>query len=557
MNKDELKYVKENYFSKELDLNFLFEAISEVLEVDDSSQLHEQMTSPATLTLQAIPDIDVTELGWTDVRTVGDQEVSGPARNQLLQFLANIQGTDLSDKLASLSAFYNDPESVRTEGSSLGGRIASALSYLVFYKTLTKIISNFNAASAGFNFEAFLAVLLGGKQIPANTGAIADFVAEDNTPISLKLYSEKSLVVGGSFTDLVGDLVDPQFGHDFMQYVVVMKSFEDDTQGLDVKGVLKFHRFDFTIDNIANIILGSMGKSVKCIELPAEFIEQVSAGNEEYDFNATLPSQENLPSPEELEVQFIELLRTKIDSLEYGIEQAQVNNLTQILDWAKNDELFSLVERGESLLVARGASAISENNPALRKAVDMSFGEMGLAAGQLQMIRRQVAKSTAEVNEQFTKKKQKSERAKILKTQGVFADAQTSVDFYNGLSPELKKKALLNSRGYLSTLQFDLNRGQVLKVESLAGEYSAVPSGQSGTDIGTIKIGAVYVQEVLNKLTAELNGAWTSIFQSVKEIQEGTYAFMAGGLADDSEAEKAIKASRNVEEKTQEIRPEV
>ena len=557
MNKDELKYVKEEYFNKKLNLNFLFEAISEVLETDQTSHLHEKMTNPSTLTLQAIPDIDVTELGWTDVRTVGDQEVSGPARNQLLQFLSNIQGTDLSDKLTSLTAFYNDPESVRVEGASLGGRIASALSYLVFYKTLTKVISNFNAASAGFNFEAFLAVLLGGKQIPANTGTIADFVSADNTPISLKLYSEKSLVVGGSFTDLVGDLVDPQFGHDFMQYVVVMKSFEDDTQGLDVKGVLKFHRFDFTIDNIANIILGSMGKSVKCIELPAEFIEQISAGNEEYDFNATLPSQENLPSPEELEIQFIKMLHIKLDSLEYGIEQEQINKLTQVLDWSKNDELFTLVQRGESLLVARGASAISENNPALKKAVDMSVGEMGLAAGQLQMIRRQVAKSTAEVNEQFTKKKQKSERTKILKTQGVFADAQTSVDFYNGLSPELKKKALLNSRGYLSTLQFDLNRGQVLKVESLAGEYSAVPSGQSGTDIGTIKIGAVYVQEVLNKLTAELNGAWTSIFQSVKEIQEGTYAFMAGGLADDSEAEKAIKASRNVEEKTQEIRPEV
>ena len=78
-----------------------------------------------------------------------------------------------------------------------------------------------------------------------------------------------------------------------------------------------------------------------------------------------------------------------------------------------------------------------------------------------------------------------------------------------------------------------------------------------GTDIGTINIGAVYVQEVLNKLTDELNESIFSIFQSVKEIQEGTYAFMAGGLADDAEAEKAITASRNVEEKTQEIRPEV
>ena len=224
MNKQELEYIKENYFNKKLDLNFLFETIGEVLESAETSQLHEEVTNPSSITLQAIPEIDVTELGWTDVRTVGDQEVSGPARNQLLQFLSNIQGTDLSEKLTSLANFYNDPESVRVEGASLGDRIANALSYLVFYKTLTKVISNFNAASAGFNFEAFLAVLLGGKQIPANTGTIADFVAADNTPISLKLYSEKSLVVGGSFTDLVGDLVEPQFGHDFMQFVVVMKS---------------------------------------------------------------------------------------------------------------------------------------------------------------------------------------------------------------------------------------------------------------------------------------------------------------------------------------------
>ena len=38
-------------------------------------------------------------------------------------------------------------------------------------------------------------------------------------------------------------------------------------------------------------------------------------------------------------------------------------------------------------------------------------------------------------------------------------------------------------------------------------------------------------------------------------IQEGTYAFMAGGLADDSEAEKAITASQDVQTKTQDLRP--
>ena len=230
MNKDELKYVKENYFFQKLGLENLFEAIGQVLETSNQQEtiklLREEMET-AGLTLQSIPEISVTELGWTDVRTVGNQEVSGPARNQLLQFTKNISGTDLEEKVASLADFYNNPESVNIKGGTPGDRIANALSYLVFYKTLTKVISNFNAASAGFNFEAFLAVLLEGAQIKANTGTIADFTAGDNTPISLKLYSEKSLVVGGSFTDLVGDLVSPQFNpHDFMQYVVVLKSFE-------------------------------------------------------------------------------------------------------------------------------------------------------------------------------------------------------------------------------------------------------------------------------------------------------------------------------------------
>ena len=129
----------------------------------------------------------------------------------------------------------------------------------------------------------------------------------------MKLYNENSLLVGGSFVDLVGDLVNPQFApHDFMQYVVVLKSFGDTKQGLDVSGQLKFFRFNFTLDNVVNIVANSMEKSVKCIELPAEFIRQVSAGNNEYDFNATLTSQENLPSSEEMETMFVQELANQL-----------------------------------------------------------------------------------------------------------------------------------------------------------------------------------------------------------------------------------------------------
>ena len=579
MNKNELQYIRENYYKKNQSLGFLFEAIEEIMESENifrkNRLLREQMEG-ASLTLESIPDISVTELGWTDVRTVGDQEISGPARNQLLQFTKNIQGTGLEEKVASLAEFYNNPDSINLEGSSPGQRIANALSYLVFYKTLTKVISNFNAASAGFNFEAFLAVLLEGSQIKANTGTIADFTSGDNTPISLKLYAEKSLKVGGSFVDLVGDLVSPQFSpHDFMQYVVVLKSFEGASQGLDVKGQLKFYRFNFTLDNVANIVLKSSGHSVQCIEFPAEFIQQVSAGNAEYDFGETLPSQENLPSTEEMETMFVgELEKQLAQTFTVNIQKGgqgptdfKVNVSPEDLaafttgpfDWANNDNFFKPVVKfkGDEPEVMRGVSPINRTNKALKDAIAVAFGEKGLPDIELKLIALSVSQANEAVKNSFSATKQKDKRRELLRQPGVFATAQESVEFYNSLTdPELKKRALLNSKGVLSTLQFDLNRTQVLDIESIAGEYSALPSGQGSVDIGTIMIGSEYVQEVLNKLTEELNQSIFQIFQSVKLIQEGTYAFMAGGLQDDAQAEKAINASQDVEGKVQELRPE-
>jgi len=553
----------------------LFSLIEEVYEVKKGALFKEAKSElqilkeqfinerkELNLTLQAIPEISVTELGWTDVQTKGDKEIAGPARQQLLQFVSQITGSDISAKVKSLADFYANPQSIELASDSTGKRIAKALSYLTFYKTLTKVISNFNAASAGFNFEAFLAVLLDGQQIVANTGTIADFKTGDNVPISLKLYSEKSVLVGGSFTDLVGDLVNPQFApHDYMQYVVVMKSFEGESSGLDVQGSLKFYRFNFTLDNVANIVLNSMGKSVKCIELPVEFVRQVQAGNKDFDFNSVLPSQENLPSTQEMETTFVGAL-DKIMAKE-NLPEEYVEMLTQILDWANNDELFKTVEKGERFLVVRGQSDIQVSNKALNAAVT-SFLQSNTVDEEVlapttknrNLIRAMVSAANKVVTDQFTAKKLKSARTIALRKKGVFLDASKSVEFYNSLDPEMKKRALLNSRGYLDTLQFDLNKGQVLRIQDIAGEYSALPEGQSEPNIGIIPIGTTYVQEMLNRMTKELNEAIFDIFVSVKEVQEGSYAYVAGGLSDevDHEAQKAIKASNKIVSKTEELR---
>ena len=89
----------------------LFGLIEEVFEVekgrlfnsnrDPISLLKEQFLNERksmTLTLDAIPEIDVTELGWTDVTREGEKPINGPERQKLLQFLEHVQGEDFVHK---------------------------------------------------------------------------------------------------------------------------------------------------------------------------------------------------------------------------------------------------------------------------------------------------------------------------------------------------------------------------------------------------------------------------------------------------------------------------
>ena len=517
------------------------------------------------LTLQAIPEISVSELGWTDVQTKGNQRVSGPEREQLGQFLKQIEGEDLAAKIASLALFYENGPSEDYDSLPVGEKIAKVLSYLVFFKALTKVVSNFNAASAGFNFEAFLAVLLDGQQVPANTGTIADFTTGDQIPISLKLYNEKSVVVGGSFNDLVGDLVNPQFsGFDGMRYVVCMKSFtssetgEKQGAGLDIEGDIKFFQFDFTLDNIADIIAKSMDKSKICIQLPAAFV----ASKGRRDVSSELPGNA-MPSAQDLEDMFIGYFKQEIASeLEGGdieLNDGQINAFLDRLEWSKRDSLFAPVGKGDvQKMVVRGQSGIIKKtgNPEVKAIVD-ELAEAGVfgssqedprgLAKVVKNLKKDFGKATDRANDkvraEFATARVKSERNKMLKQPGFYASIEDSVTFYNKLkgNPEVQKRALLNSRGMLETHQFDVNRKQVLEISQ---------------DLGVIKIGARIVQEMLNKMTQDLNEAIFDIFTNVKIIQDSTYAFMASGLQDDEKAKASIKASNAIAYKTEELRPE-
>ena len=597
-----------NYYkSKESELNTLpelFKLISEVFESERVNVLAEHQKKSnllkereefaagksLTLTLEAIPEIAVSELGWTDVSGEAGSEVEGPERRRLSQFLANIEGTNFVEKVASLERFYQDPDGAMSmmfpqgEASSPAEQIKVALSYMVFFKTLTKVISNFNAASAGFNFEAFLAVLAGGFQVPANKGTIADFVSRSegmDVPISLKLYGEGHLHVGGSFTDLVNDLVSPQYDTQMMRYIACTKKFEDDKKaGLDINGKIKFMRFDFTLQNVMNCMAISSKKSKNNALLAAEFIRRVEAGEEDINYRAGLPGI-NLPSTQELENEFIEEMN---DILGGRFADEQIKYFIELIGWSKNDAPFIPIdvtdydETGTKFVtptVIRGQSPIPSSNRGKAENVQRYQSLLKMVAANMpDDLRPAEGASQKAFNEAvtFVAKSYGAANARILaryniaelnkERDAILANAydgvtlERSLEVYNSLAndPERQKIALQNSFGYLNRKQFNLIQSAVESLDSLVDKRTPVlPKGQSSVVFGTIEVGARNTQNMLNRMTSVLNNAIFDIFVNVKAIQDNTYGYVAGGMQDDSKATNAIEASTNVISKTEEL----
>ncbi len=594
----------------------LFSLIEEVFEVekgrlfksnkDPIALLKEQFLNERksmTMTLDAIPEIAVTELGWTDVTGAGgDNPVNGPERKKLLQFLENIPGGDFVEKIKSLSNFYDDPDAAMQEMFGDGGststaqQIAVALSYLVFYKTLTKVIANFNAASAGFSFEAFLAVLMEGEQIPANTGTIADFLSRsDGTamPVSLKLYQDGNLHVGGSFRDLVGDITNPKFDNDLMRYVAVTKRFEGgQKEGQDVNGFLKWYRFDFTLDNIFDILSRSSKHSRLCIQLPRggqAFIDD-------------LPGIA-APSAEEMENKYALAFQKEMDVMNVKLpEELQVDELftqqfLKNLSWATqlSDKFFAQFDPDAKLsdeqkaspdyeprapYVKRGTSPMYGSGAPFLALIDVVLGTLaqvndtlpeprynledkaitnrmnGLA---ISIARRAKAANNGggaadkiSILKQYSATKETLRRNKRLNLKKNWFSPEESAKQYNAMSREQKLAALVQTRGFLSTEQFGLTQNMVAEIDTYSNSRVLGPN-QDKAFFGVINVGRKNTQKMLNRVTGILNESLFDIFVNVKSIQDNTYAYIAGGMSEDAKAEEAIKASGNVISKTEEL----
>ena len=399
-----------------------------------------------------------------------------------------------------------------------------------------------------------MATLLGGSQIKANTGTIADFKTGDNIPISLKLYAEKTVAVGGSFTDLVRDLVDPKFSHPAgaaMRYVVCTKSLVG--QPGKQEGGIKFFEFDFTLDNVANIIAGAnRAHTAANIILPL-----VENDNGELQL---ITNVEDLEEPVTFTADQIDQAMRKILSTpeawqDSGLKDFQIKNIV-------DSPLIGYQSEGSLAVTGKGTINVTsrENKDKITPLItDPETGRVSNAEIKAALTAINQA-FTAVVGQQDEINARKGSGIADLESRGIFppvpsgkkkdkaavanvkALAARSRDWYNSQDEETKKKALKYTRGYLKTQQFELNREESTSDGLVNVRY-----------LGEINIGSAHIENVLTNCQSVLDENIFSIFSSLKNLTDNLNEYFANGLQDDNKATTAIKAADNIETRTKEI----
>jgi len=545
---------------KTMDFAGLVDLVEEVLEVE-STRLTEKISkgkvltekaSPAgtnSFTISMIPDIEVSELGWSDVRTPegGGAAVKSRERQLLESYLQNILGAEsgrgletLPEQLRRLSSFYDNPKAFVDQAPSRPQRIQQAISLLVFYKTLTKIIANFNASSAGFSFESFLATLLDGVQVPANTGTIADFYAggTNGVPVSLKLYNEKSVEVGGSFADLVGDLLNDS-KNNTMTYLVVMKNLRGDMENLT--GNLTFYQFDFNLDNIFDIIEDTKAASQQCIILPLE-------GEALPDVE--VPDRVRM-TPEKLSDMFADNMRQALGNDELAglvmgspYFQYGTDEMLQLSTTAPGVKSYKKTKaaKGNIDQLLRGIPGMEERYAqGFPEIIDAVIGASQKLKQDIEALKQQRKSQVGQLVPALSQYRvaKGSKGAVRAKTAAAIGDAaKRSQEYYNRLKGdrEAQKAALRKTNGYLNEMQFSINRSEVLKL--------AKP-------MASLEVGAAAIQKMLSEVTRELNTEVFGIFQALESLSDNLNGFFASGLADDNKATDAIADAQNIETRTE------
>lgn len=222
----------------ELKINELLELIREQVELfeERSPSVQAQVNARASDDMSIpFPTIKITE-AWG--------QPDSEDRQVLELLMKNVKGNTVEEKLDSVSEFLEYQP---------GRKINEIFSNLLFTEIFSNIMDEYNASTAGFLFEAFLAGLFGGSRSlqiadkDEETGNLPIVDVELNgVPYSLKVLSKKTPVKGSFF-----NLVNHFDKSDYVKYLVVEKEGD---------GVLGFYEFELNLSTFLKYIGYSSGE---------------------------------------------------------------------------------------------------------------------------------------------------------------------------------------------------------------------------------------------------------------------------------------------------------
>tara|TARA_Y100001973_G_C5208050_1_gene343145 strand:- start:5612 stop:7300 length:1689 start_codon:yes stop_codon:yes gene_type:complete len=225
MNKDELEYIKENFFQEKINLNLLMEMVGQVVSEDEKGE--QTKFSAARFYNTALKSFNAP------TEQAGKM---GTSERQLFQkyITRNVRGTTLSEKINSINAIVDGAVQEATKISEIMGVLGAV-------KMLQQTLDDFNESTAGFLFEAFLSGLLQGTQVTDRVGGslpIEDcmFFVDPKTgdagqPVSLKLLSPKTRIEG-SIPNLLAFFQRPEIAavaeERGIEYIVATKTVKNE-----------------------------------------------------------------------------------------------------------------------------------------------------------------------------------------------------------------------------------------------------------------------------------------------------------------------------------------
>ena len=572
---NELDLLIEKHYQKKKKEVFSFETLLEMVGdvIGDFQPVLEEEAIPTaksrekmTYEMSLIPMPQFSELGWARLGTPKDGGIrpSSDPRQQLAQYLGNIGGDSLRGKIEAMNQFYSG-EMAPENFTSQSDKISKYLSYLVAYKTLTSIFTGFNASSAGFLFEPWLAILLDaetGQQIPASGpgggDTIADFTIFKGTrKISLKAYAHGSLKVGGSFKQLISDLTGK---NPVMEYIAVTKEMNGDkTDPMSYSGELHFKSFNFTLENVGDIIYQvSTGKHRNILELPLIF----------WDPNIVEMSRDK---------DFIEKIRTPAAAEtdipkamdRYDIifkEEFAKSGLADELEDAREKFYAFVIDRetgkyhqGGTLHVKKPLSPFTlkstPEKPKVSKPYRLFVEQYADFPAAIMSVLQSVHKRWSSEAGAAMKGQARGAKTKLLEYQNPEKTNARLKELYK-IDGEVYRIALNHLRGVIFRKdQFELTEAKLNALIADVGGENLF--SYTSYNVGTIHIGRENIQQVLERCINELNTSILDIFASLRGLTDNINQYVSHGLEDErliTDPQTGARAeAQNIDKKTGEM----